>query len=148
VKVSLTQILAALHNPVRHGYDMFRVPGVTYDTRNATPGGLFAAITGEASDGHKFIPKAIEAGAAAVLAERQPSVGYTGFPWITVQDTKKALGAVAALMFSMPTEKLVLVGITGTNGKTTLTYLLESITKAAGGFPGVVGTVSYWWGDQ
>jgi UDP-N-acetylmuramoyl-L-alanyl-D-glutamate--2,6-diaminopimelate ligase len=148
VKVSLKDILAVLDNPVMQGDENVLVSGVTYDSRKVTPGGLFAAITGEASDGHKFIPKAIEAGAAAVLAERQPSVGYTGFPWITVQDTKKALGAVAALMFSRPTEKLVLVGITGTNGKTTLTYLLESITKAAGGFPGVVGTVSYRWGDQ
>ncbi len=72
MKVSLKDILAVLDNPVLDGDRNVLVSGVSYDSRKIQPGGLFVAITGEASDGHKFISKAIEAGAAAVLAERLP----------------------------------------------------------------------------
>lgn len=148
MNVSLAEILAVLENPMLAGDSDVLVSGVTHDSRLIQPGWLFVAISGETSDGHRFVSRAREAGAAAVVAEKPPLDEHRGFPWITVPDTKKALGAAASLVFGNPTAKLTLVGITGTNGKTTLTYLLEAITKAAGGLPGVVGTISYRWGDR
>lgn len=120
---------------------------VTHDSRRVAPGGMFAALPGTQVDGHDFIDRAVLAGASAVMAERPPSASHVETPWITVPDSRKALGPVAALVHGDPTKKLTLVGITGTNGKTTLTYLLESIIKASGGVPGVVGTITYRWGD-
>jgi len=148
VMVTLQDILGVLDTPLLRGDGSVRVTGLSHDSRSVKPGWIFIAIAGETADGHAFISRAIQAGAVAVIAEKSPDTEHEGFPWITVPDTKKALGTVAALLFGKPTEKLVLVGITGTNGKTTLTYLLESIVKAAGGFPGVVGTISYRWGGS
>ncbi len=141
----LEDILPVLDRPRCEGDRSVRVIHVTHDSRKVEPGGLFVAVRGEVSDGHRYIPNAVEKGAVAILAQRDRGPDDPLVPWITVSDTKRALGPVAATVYDDPTEDLVLVGVTGTNGKTTLTYLLERIIQAAGGVPGVIGTINRRW---
>lgn len=143
--VTLNDILAVLDNPEAQGDLSVQITGVTHDSRQVRPGWIFVAIPGSTSDGHNFIGKAMSAGATAILAERPRTSEFKSVPWIRIANTRQALGAVSALVYGKPTEAMTLIGITGTNGKTTLTYLLESIVKAASGKPGVVGTVTYRW---
>ncbi len=143
--VCLKDILSVLDGPVSAGDLSVRVQGVTHDSREVRPGSLFVAMPGENSDGHDFVGRAVAAGAAAVLAQKPRTSEYGNLPWIVVPDTRKALGPVAAMVYGRPTSKLTLVGVTGTNGKTTLTFLLEAILNAAGRVPGVVGTITYRW---
>jgi len=123
------------------------IVGVTHDSRKVRPGWLFVAVSGGHVDGHRFIAGAIEAGAAAVMAQEMRADEFGGVPWIQVPDTRIALGRASAVVYGHPTTKVSLVGITGTNGKTTLTFLLEAIATAAGFRPGVVGTISHRWAE-
>jgi UDP-N-acetylmuramoyl-L-alanyl-D-glutamate--2,6-diaminopimelate ligase len=145
--VGLKEILAILPNPILDGDPSVQISGASHDSRKIQAGWLFVAMAGENSDGHDFIPQAIQAGASAVIAERPRAQEFESVPWIRVPDSRSVLGPVAALLNGFPTTRMVLVGITGTNGKTTLTFLLEAIVKAAGGNPGVIGTISYRWGN-
>ncbi|MBI5237178.1 MAG: UDP-N-acetylmuramoyl-L-alanyl-D-glutamate--2,6-diaminopimelate ligase [Deltaproteobacteria bacterium] len=127
------------------------VTGISCDSRNIikTGGGkgaLFAAIPGERVDGHAFIKNAVENGAACVLAER-PAEGVK-VPQVIVGDVREALSKVSDIFYGQPSKRLTVVGVTGTNGKTTITYLLESIFKEAGFNPGVIGTVNYRYGGS
>ncbi|WP_300667927.1 UDP-N-acetylmuramoyl-L-alanyl-D-glutamate--2,6-diaminopimelate ligase [Desulfoluna sp.] len=116
------------------------ITAIHYDSRKVTSGALFAALPGEAVDGHRFIPETIQCGAVAVLGELpQPDLSV---PYIQVTDSRKALARISAAFYDHPAEKLSLVGITGTNGKTTVAYILENIFASAGYSAGVMGTVS------
>lgn len=118
---------------------------VTSDSREVGPGDLFVAVKGLRSDGHAFIPVAIEKGARAVVVEReQPGLSV---PQVVVASGAVALGVLIARRLGDPAKALTLIGITGTNGKTTTTYLVESILAAAGHQVGVIGTVTYRWGS-
>jgi UDP-N-acetylmuramoyl-L-alanyl-D-glutamate--2,6-diaminopimelate ligase len=141
----LKDIAATLDKPALYGDPDTRVTGVTHDSRKVKQGTLFVALVGETADGHDFIGRAMEAGAGAIMAMTEPGDEFAGVSWIRVADTRLALGQAAALVYGHPTTKLNLVGITGTNGKTTLTFLLEAILKAAGFCTGVVGTISHRW---
>ncbi|MDQ7784658.1 MAG: UDP-N-acetylmuramoyl-L-alanyl-D-glutamate--2,6-diaminopimelate ligase [Desulfomonilaceae bacterium] len=143
----LGDIIAELDGPPAHGDPATVITGVTHDSRTVKPGVMFVAISGDNVDGHRFVLDAVEAGAAAVMAERIDERDLLGVPWIRVANTRHALGPASAVVYGHPTNKLCLVGITGTNGKTTLTFLLESVAKAAGRRPGVVGTISHRWGS-
>ena len=122
------------------------ISALCYDSRKAVPGCLFVAIVGFESDGHRFIPAAAAAGAAAVVCEKAPE---TDVPYILVPDSRKAMAALAAEWFGHPTKELKVVGVTGTNGKTTVTYLLKSILEhAAGAKVGLIGTVQDMIGDE
>lgn len=143
--VTLRHIAADLDNAETYGNPNTRVVGVTHDSRKVEPGWLFIAVLGATSDGHDYIGKAIDAGATAIMATREPGKEFAGFPWIRVPDTRFALGLAASAVYGHPTTKLKLVGITGTNGKTTLTFLLEAILEAAGHCTGVVGTITHRW---
>jgi UDP-N-acetylmuramoyl-L-alanyl-D-glutamate--2,6-diaminopimelate ligase len=114
------------------------VRDVTHDSRAAGPGTLFVAVRGFTVDGHRFVPAARAAGAAAVCVEEDPGEGG---PALLVADTRAALGPLAARVHGDPSRHLRLVGVTGTNGKTTVTHLLESIAGTAGLAPALVGTV-------
>jgi len=117
------------------------ITGISTDSRRIAPGTLFAAIPGEHVDGHTYIPAAVAAGAPVVLAQRKtPSIEATQ---VIVPEIREALGRAADLISGEPSKRLVLIGVTGTNGKTTTTYILESILRAAGANPGVIGTVNY-----
>jgi UDP-N-acetylmuramoyl-L-alanyl-D-glutamate--2,6-diaminopimelate ligase len=111
---------------------------VTHDSRLAGRGKLFVAVRGLSQDGHRFVPDAIAAGAAAVCVERDPPPGV---PAIIVPDTRSALGPLAAEVHGHPAERLALIGVTGTNGKTTVTHLIEAMAEAAGETVAVAGTV-------
>ena len=117
------------------------ITDVVYDSRKVSPGSLFVAMPGIHVDGKKFIPKAIKAGAAAVAFSGEDS--YEGAINIRVEDVKTFLGPVAHRFFDYPSSRMNIIGITGTNGKTTTTYIIESILKAAGKNVGVIGTINY-----
>lgn len=117
------------------------IRGIAYDSRRVTPGSVFVAIQGLRSDGNRFIAQAAENGAAAVVSVlASPGIEL---PWIQVEDDRAALAEMAANFHDRPTERLHAIGITGTNGKTTTTYLVESILKAAGHESSVFGTIEY-----
>ncbi|HAD04755.1 MAG: UDP-N-acetylmuramoyl-L-alanyl-D-glutamate--2,6-diaminopimelate ligase [Desulfuromonadales bacterium GWD2_61_12] len=118
-----------------------------HDSRQVVPGTAFFALRGGVADGHNFIAQAVAAGATVVFAEEERALpaGVTG---VLVADTRRALALVAARWFGDPGRQGAVVGITGTNGKTTTTYLLEAILVAAGRRPAVFGTVSYRFGDK
>lgn len=117
--------------------------GISYDSNNIRDGFLFAAIKGEKTDGHKYIESALKNGAIALLVEDIPFNTPNDISIIQVEDTKFSLAKISANYFEHPTKEITLVGITGTNGKTTITYLLESIWKEMGKNAGVIGTVEY-----
>ena len=118
------------------------VLGLAYDSREVFPGCVFFAIRGTRTDGNRFISSAIAQGAVAVVSASAP-VPAREVTWIQIDDERAALAIMAGNFYSHPTEKLHLVGITGTNGKTTTTYLVESILKAAGRPAAVFGTIEY-----
>ena len=103
------------------------ITGVKIDSRQVGPGCLFVAVKGTQVDGHQFIPKAIELGASAVLCEDLPATQVDGVTYVQVASTEEAVGPVATLFYGDPTSKLKLVGVTGTNGKTTIATLLYNI---------------------
>lgn len=116
--------------------------GLGYDSREVFPGYAFFAIRGTRADGNLFIPKAIARGAAAVVSA-SPPLPSLRMPWIQVDDERAALAAMAGNFYGHPTARLHLVGVTGTNGKTTTTYLVESVLKAAGRPAAAFGTIDY-----
>ncbi len=118
------------------------INGLTYDSRQARPGRLFFAVAGEKADGHDYIGEAVRRGAAAVVFSRQ-EISPKAPAAIQVKNVRRTMALWAAEFFGRPSERLTLVGVTGTNGKTTLSYLVESILRAAGLEPGVIGTVNY-----
>jgi UDP-N-acetylmuramoyl-L-alanyl-D-glutamate--2,6-diaminopimelate ligase len=121
--------------------------GVTHDSRRAARGTVFVALKGLTADGVGFAPQAIASGAAAVVAaSARPA--EAGVPWIVVSDARLALAWLAAEFFGHPSHQLKVVGITGTNGKTTTSYLVSSILDAAGIRCGLMGTVTYRIGDR
>ena len=116
-----------------------QVTGVVHDSRSVTPGTLFCCIPGERVDGHDFAAAAVEAGASALLCERELPVGVTQ---VVVHSTREAVGPVAAAFWGTPSRDMTVVGVTGTNGKTTTTHLLRSIFAAAGHEAAVIGTLT------
>jgi UDP-N-acetylmuramoyl-L-alanyl-D-glutamate--2,6-diaminopimelate ligase len=123
------------------------VTGIAYDSRTVTPGQIFVALKGQHADGTAFALRAIERGAVAVVSE-QPAPPDVHVPWSMVEDARLALAILAATFHRDPSREMRVVGITGTNGKTTTAYLLASIFEAAGVRCGLLGTVAYKIGDQ
>lgn len=118
------------------------IADVTHDSRQAKAGTLFAAVRGELTDAHKFIPQVMEQGAAGVISELGRPADFNGV-WIQVEDIRRAMAVAAAEVHHYPSRELKLVGITGTNGKTTCAYLVASIPEAAGEPVAMTGTVEY-----
>lgn len=114
------------------------VRDVTHDSRQAGPGTLFVAIPGSIHDGHDFVPAAVTAGSPAVMVEREVDVATAQ---LVVDRTREAMAPVAAEVYDHPSRRLSLVGVTGTNGKTTVTHMVEAIAAAAGRCAGLIGTV-------
>ena len=117
------------------------ITGVNIDSRRIETGHLFVAIPGTQTDGHKFIPKAIELGAAAILCEQMPEEQVQGVTYIVVESTESVVGIVATHFFGDPSRKLKLVGVTGTNGKTTIATLLYNMFRKFGHKCGLLSTV-------
>jgi UDP-N-acetylmuramoyl-L-alanyl-D-glutamate--2,6-diaminopimelate ligase len=123
------------------------VTSLAYDSRRTQRGTLFFAIQGEKTDGHEFIPQALERGAVAVVSERKPPAGLASC-WVRVPKIRRALSAVGRVFFGQPDLHLKLIGITGTNGKTTTAFLVDSILRAAGIRTGLFGTIEHRLGDR
>ena len=118
------------------------VTAVEYDSRRVGPGAIFVAVRGHQVDGRRFIPQAVKAGAAAVLTDA-PLETDPGVPVLTLPDVRSGMALAAAVLYGRPTEGLLMIGLTGTNGKTTTAFLLESILEADGRKTGVLGTVNF-----
>ncbi|NVN90888.1 MAG: UDP-N-acetylmuramoyl-L-alanyl-D-glutamate--2,6-diaminopimelate ligase [Desulfuromonadales bacterium] len=140
--MKLTQLLGALENYDLHGNGGVEISSLTCDSRRVVPGALFFALRGAVVDGHRFIAAAVAAGAATIVLE-DGGCAPSGIPWVRVADGRIAMGRMAAEFHGNPTAALPLIGITGTNGKTTTTYLIEAILLAAGLPAAVLGTISY-----
>jgi UDP-N-acetylmuramoyl-L-alanyl-D-glutamate--2,6-diaminopimelate ligase len=128
-----------------------RLKGVTADSREVAPGMAFVAVRGGTRDGHRFIAQAVKDGAALVvgeepLAQHAESMGRV--PYVEVADSRLALAYLAAQLAGNPSHALTVVGVTGTSGKTTTTYLIESVLKSAGHKVGVIGTVNFRSGNR
>jgi len=121
------------------------VTAVTDDSRRVEPGTVFVATCGSRVDSHLFLSDAVDSGAAALIVQRDVPA-YNGVAIIVVPDSRDAMGKMAHAMAGNPTHDLTVIGVTGTNGKTTSAYLVEAILKAAGKNPGVIGTIEYRYG--
>jgi UDP-N-acetylmuramoyl-L-alanyl-D-glutamate--2,6-diaminopimelate ligase len=119
------------------------VSGVEYDSRRVQPGCVFVAMRGEASDGNRFIDSAIAAGAAAVVTDSAAEKPRPGVAWALVPHGRRALARLSANFYKKPAERIAITGITGTNGKSTTAFLLESILCAAGRKSALIGTIEY-----
>ena len=117
------------------------ITGVQIDSRRVAPGNLFVAMRGTQADGHAFMPKAVEQGAAAVLCEELPGEPAAGVTYVVVASTEDAAGPVATLFYGDPSRRLKLVGVTGTNGKTTIATLLYDMFRRMGHKCGLLSTV-------
>lgn len=117
------------------------ITGVNIDSRRIAPGHLFVAIKGTQTDGHAYIGKAVELGAAAVLCEEMPEERKKSVTYVTVESTEAAVGPVATLFYGDPSRRLKLVGVTGTNGKTTIATLLYNMFRKMGHRCGLLSTV-------
>ncbi len=117
------------------------VKGVDYDSRRVQPGWVFVAMRGESTDGNRYIDPAIASGAVAVVTDSATEPLRAGVPWAVVPHGRRALARLSANFYQRPAERLRVTGITGTNGKTTASFILESILRAAGRTNALIGTV-------
>ena len=119
------------------------VTGVEYDSRRVKPGCAFVAMRGESSDGNRFIDQAIQAGAVAIITDSPAENPREGVAWALVPHGRRALARVSANFYKHPAERIAITGITGTNGKSTTAFLVESILTAAGRKSALIGTIEY-----
>ncbi|HHW41551.1 MAG TPA: UDP-N-acetylmuramoyl-L-alanyl-D-glutamate--2,6-diaminopimelate ligase [Syntrophomonadaceae bacterium] len=139
---------------VLHGIDIVaasglntEITGIHYDSRQVKPGFIFVCIKGFRVDGHSFVKDALERGAVGVIGERKVTVPE-GVAWVQVSDTRSALASISANFYGHPSRQLFLCGVTGTNGKTTTTHLIEAVLRAGGEKTGLIGTVWNKVGEQ
>lgn len=129
--------------PVREVHGDAGIGALTYDSRSAGPGSCFFAVAGTQCDGHDFIPAAVAQGAAAVVCARLPERLADGVAYAVVDDPAGAMADMAAAFYGHPSRELKLVGVTGTNGKTTTATLLYDLVRALGHKAGLISTVVY-----
>ncbi|HXT00784.1 MAG TPA: UDP-N-acetylmuramoyl-L-alanyl-D-glutamate--2,6-diaminopimelate ligase [Elusimicrobiota bacterium] len=141
----LAELLRASAPKRTAGHVDVPVEGLRHDSREVEPGDLFFALPGSKTDGNRHAREALAKGAVAVVSELEPPPPPATLPgaWIQVADAAEAMGKYADAFFRHPSGSMIVVGVTGTNGKTTTTYLLESIVNAAKGKAGVAGTIEY-----
>lgn len=124
------------------------VEGLSYDSRKVGKGHLFVAIRGDNFDGNDFIPQAIERGAVAIVSEQKAIPIGSKLSWAIVDNARRALAIISGNFYNQPSRRLYLIGVTGTNGKTTVTYLVESIFQQGGRKIGRLGTIDYRVGER
>src|SRR5271165_3678941 len=122
------------------------ITGLDYDSRRMKPGWCFVAMRGQTTDGNRYIDAALRAGAAAVVSDTLPP--RPGVAWAQVLDGRRALARLSANFYGRPAERLLITGITGTNGKTTTSFLVHEMLRAGGRKAALLGTVEYRIGDQ
>jgi UDP-N-acetylmuramoyl-L-alanyl-D-glutamate--2,6-diaminopimelate ligase len=144
--MTLRELLTGVEVSSLNGPAQAEIRSIAYDSRKVTPGALFFALQGEKTDGNQFIFAAIQAGAIAIASEQpRPGEFRSNIAWIRLpaRSERRALAAVAANFYGHPTNSLQLAGVTGTNGKTTTTFLIDSILRGAGHTTGLIGTTGY-----
>ena len=144
--LSIKKISEELHAEL-NGPDTAQATDVTHDSRQAKPGTLFVAIKGHTMDGHRFVDDVIRRGAVGIISEYDPPSGFEG-AWLKVKDAREALAKAASVIYGEPSHNLDLIGVTGTNGKTTTTYLCFALAEAAGIKPAMLTTVEYRIGEK
>jgi len=144
--LSIKKIREELHAEL-NGPDTAQATDVTHDSRQAKPGTLFVAIKGHTMDGHRFVDDVIRRGAVGIISEYDPPSGFDG-AWLKVKDAREALAKAASVIYGEPSHNLDLIGVTGTNGKTTTTYLCFALAEAAGIKPAMLTTVEYRIGEK
>ena len=145
--MKLNQLLERLEYQVAQGSDEIEITTLINDSRKVETGSVFVCISGSVSDGHKYIPDVAEKGAAAVVVERDVEAPEH-MTVIRVEDTRYALALMSAAYFGYPAEKLKVIGITGTKGKTTTTYMIKSILDSVGYKVGLIGTIEAIIGEK
>jgi len=145
--VTVSKMFQTLYGRMVVTHDV-EVGGIRYDSRKVERGDLFVAITGHGADGHRFIPNAIERGAKVVILENDGQFPdsyfmHAGVVKIVVRNARVALAQVAANYYDHPSRALTMVGVTGTNGKTTVTHIIQSMLEASGQAAGLIGTIEY-----
>jgi len=143
----LKDLVQALPSATVEGALDREIAGLTYDSRRVTPGMLFVAIPGQHTDGPEFIDAAVERGATAILCERRRSVPAR-VTQISVPDVREALACASRAYYEDPSARLKIIGVTGTNGKTTVAFMVKAILEATGTKTGLLGTVRYEIGDR
>jgi UDP-N-acetylmuramoyl-L-alanyl-D-glutamate--2,6-diaminopimelate ligase len=144
--MKLSELRAALSGARAYHFADHEIRGVIHDSRRVRKDYVFVAIKGAKLDGHDFAKESLDRGAVAVVAERK--LDLAGVPQIVVPDTRLALAAMGACFYDHPSTKMDVVGVTGTNGKTTTTHLIKAIIEAAGQEAGLIGTVGYQIGKR
>ena len=145
--MKLTKLLESLEYKVVRGSDQIEVTELINDSRKVSEGSVFVCISGAVSDGHSYVAEVAEKGAAAVVVEKDVEAPE-GLTVIRVEDTRYALALMSASYFDYPAEKLKVIGITGTKGKTTTTYMVKSILEEVGHKVGLIGTIEALIGDR
>ena len=148
--MTLAQLIKVLDSDCLDSLEDFEVSGISCNSKKVQEDFIFVAIKGTDADGHSFIKEAIEKGAKAIIVQ-SPEFRVQSpdkIPFIVVKNSRQALAKLAAEFYGNPSRKIKVVGITGTNGKTTVSYLIEAILKESGGVPAVVGTVNYRFKDK
>lgn len=145
--MKLTQLLERLEYEVINGQDDIEISDLINDSRKVGVGSVFVCISGAVSDGHAYVPEVAAKGAAAVIVEKDVEAPE-GLTVIRVSDTRYALALMSAAYFGYPAEKLKVIGITGTKGKTTTTYMVKSILEGVGHKVGLIGTIEAIIGDK
>jgi UDP-N-acetylmuramoyl-L-alanyl-D-glutamate--2,6-diaminopimelate ligase len=142
--VRLTKLLRGVDTRSASAHGDLEISQIAYDSRQVKPGTLFFAIHGEKTDGNKFVSDALGRGAVGIISEQaNPGTLPAEFPWIQVADARRAMAISAANYYGRPADVLKLIGVTGTNGKTTTSYLVDSILRSAGCEVGLLGTIGY-----
>ncbi|MBX7207657.1 MAG: UDP-N-acetylmuramoyl-L-alanyl-D-glutamate--2,6-diaminopimelate ligase [Verrucomicrobiaceae bacterium] len=145
--MNLRDLISGLDKPVASGSLDTEISGIAYDSRKVAPGTAFVAMRGVAADGHDFIPQALAAGAAAIVAETAPP-DDASVPWVHVKQSRVALAEIAAAFYDHPARALLMSGVTGTNGKTTIGFVLHHLLNSAQMRAGLLGTVLYDLGGE
>lgn len=145
--MKLIELLKGLQYTASTGSTDLDINKVQYDSREIKPGDVFVCIEGFSVDGHKYAQAAVQKGAVAVVCQKKID-GLENCTVIDVEDSRKALALISANYYGNPADKLKLIGITGTNGKTTSTYMMKSILEEAGYKVGIIGTIANYIGDR
>lgn len=146
--MKLSTLLERISYQILQGNIEEEISQLNIDSRKITKGGVFVCITGAISDGHSYINQVIEAGASTIVVERDVQVDAKGVTVIKVEDTRYALAMMSAAYYGYPAEQMKIIGITGTKGKTTTTYMVKEILEGVGKKVGLVGTIEILTGTR
>ena len=145
--MTLERLIRKIKYKTLLGATDIEVTGIAYDSRKVSPGYVFVCMTGAVTDGHDYIEKAVENGAAAIVVSREVSM-ISGVTCVLTEDTRRALAMMSCEFFGNPSHEIKVIGITGTKGKTTITYMIKKLLEAIGHKVGVIGTIQTVIGDR